>query len=531
MTRTVASHGVRASHCRSVFVPPLPPPAQFVEPQDSRRQPRVALSPICPQRPRHSRPATHRSASPAARACCRARRRPSRTSSRSRIAGGSASPSGTATARAIRCVDDYPYVPRPLVRPVQPERAQGRLPDHRPAHVPEHHRARAVARSSTAQVPTADDAVREHRRPVQQRVLRPAQPVLLLAVLHAVVRPVPRRRGVQAGRLARQADAGLQRQLPRRGGAGASSTPTCARARRAAARSWPCEEWFVETKLADLEPRLRLRLGRGPARSRSPATSAASSSATPTAASASSAPATPTATSSTSSYFDQREKDTNSGLNTFDDRHQNRSSSPTTTARTSSAPATRRSASVHYNHDEPTFKFDKNGFLVRPDPVGVFQPHRLDVVYLGWAGDGHINRFNITHAVLLGARPRHASTRSPNQPQDINAQMARRRAVVRPRLGPLPHVVLLGLRRRRPATTATPTGFDTIFDNPNFAGGEFSYWQRQPIRLFGVNLVNRESLVPDLRSSKIQGQTQLREPRPAPAQRRHRLRRHAASCG
>ncbi len=61
-------------------------------------------------------------------------------------------------------------------------------------------------------------------------------------------------------------------------------------------------------------------------------------------------------------------------------------------------------------------------------------------------------------------------------------------------------------------TTARPTGFDTIFDNPNFAGGEFSYWQRQQIRLFGVNLVNRMSLVPDLRSSKIQGQTNFVNP-------------------
>jgi hypothetical protein len=56
------------------------------------------------------------------------------------------------------------------------------------------------------------------------------------------------------------------------------------------------------------------------------------------------------------------------------------------------------------------------------------------------------------------------------------------------------------------------TGFDTILDNPNFAGGEFSYWQRQQIRLLGVNLVNRESLVPDLRSSKIQGQANFVNP-------------------
>ena len=55
-------------------------------------------------------------------------------------------------------------------------------------------------------------------------------------------------------------------------------------------------------------------------------------------------------------------------------------------------------------------------------------------------------------------------------------------------------------------------GFDSIFDNPNFAGGEFSFWNRQAIRLFGVNLVQERSLVPDMRSSKHQGQSNFVNP-------------------
>ena len=55
-------------------------------------------------------------------------------------------------------------------------------------------------------------------------------------------------------------------------------------------------------------------------------------------------------------------------------------------------------------------------------------------------------------------------------------------------------------------------GFDAILENPNFVGGEFSYWNRQAIRLFGVNLVDRFSLVPHLRSSKIQGQANFVNP-------------------
>ena len=56
------------------------------------------------------------------------------------------------------------------------------------------------------------------------------------------------------------------------------------------------------------------------------------------------------------------------------------------------------------------------------------------------------------------------------------------------------------------------TGFDTIIDDPNFAGGGFSYWDRQQIKLLGVNLVQGFSLVPDLRSSKIQGQPNFVNP-------------------
>jgi hypothetical protein len=56
------------------------------------------------------------------------------------------------------------------------------------------------------------------------------------------------------------------------------------------------------------------------------------------------------------------------------------------------------------------------------------------------------------------------------------------------------------------------TGFDSILDNPNFAGTFFSYWGRQNIPLFGVNLKQRLSLIPDLRSSKIQGQSNFVNP-------------------
>ena len=208
-------------------------------------------------------------------------------------------------------------------------------------------------------------------------------------------------------------------------------------------------------------------------------------------------------------WFDQTEKDTNSELNTFDDRHQNVLIAnyyrqdfiwPGYTAQ----------LSFHWNRDKPGFRFDDNDFLVRPDPAGVFQQHEINAYYIGWAGDGHIGRYNINHAFywVLG---RDQLNPLAGHEVDINAHMvaielsydrdwARFRAS------------LFYSSGDDDIADDDAEGFDSIFDNPNFAGGEFSYWNRQAIRLFGVNLVNRLSLVPELRSSKTQGQSNFVNP-------------------
>jgi hypothetical protein len=208
-------------------------------------------------------------------------------------------------------------------------------------------------------------------------------------------------------------------------------------------------------------------------------------------------------------YFNQLEKDTNSELNTFHDRHQ-QIVAANLFVQDFVFPGYTAEWSMIYNHDDPTFKFDTNSFLVRPDPVGVFTPHTLDVIYLGWTGDGHINRFNINHA-LYWAFGRDSFNPIANQGQDISAGMAALelsydRDWMRFRVSSF---YATGDDNPR---NGHATGFDSIMDNPNFAGGEFSYWQRQAIRLLGVNLVNRESLVPDLRSSKIEGQSNFVNP-------------------
>ncbi len=207
--------------------------------------------------------------------------------------------------------------------------------------------------------------------------------------------------------------------------------------------------------------------------------------------------------------FSQREKDTNSQLNTFDDRGQ--------TVLIANYfrqdfifPGYTSTWSVHYNNDRPSFHFDRNNFLVRPDPVGEATQHELNVLYLGWGGDGHIGRINISNQ-FYWALGRDSLNPLANQATDISAQMAAielsyDRDWVRFRTS------FFWSSGDEDINNSHSTGFDAIVDDPNFIGGEFSYWQRQEIRLLGVGLKQAGSLIPDLRSSKTEGQSNFTNP-------------------
>jgi len=208
-------------------------------------------------------------------------------------------------------------------------------------------------------------------------------------------------------------------------------------------------------------------------------------------------------------WFDQAEKDTNSALNTFDNRHQN-VTILNYFRQDFIFPGFNAQWSFHYNHDKPSTRFDDNDFLVRPDPAGVFQEHQIDAYYVGMGTEGHVGRFNVTSQLYL-ALGKDSLNPIAGEDQRINAQMAALelsydRDWIRFRSS---YFYASGDSN---VADSKATGFDTIFDDPNFAGGQFSYWQRQSIKLFGVNLVQRGSLVPNLRSSKIQGQSNFVNP-------------------
>ncbi|HLY37875.1 MAG TPA: hypothetical protein VKU61_07555 [Candidatus Binatia bacterium] len=211
-------------------------------------------------------------------------------------------------------------------------------------------------------------------------------------------------------------------------------------------------------------------------------------------------------------YFRQLEKDTNSGLNTlFSDRKQNIAIA-NITRQDFLWPGYSAQLSLNFNDDEPSRHYDENGFLVRPANIGDSTRHAVRVGYLGWTGDGHIGRFGITHA-FFEAVGRDTHNPIAQRAQDINAQMAAIELSYDRDWLRFKSSFLWASGDDNPED-GKAHGFDSIFDNPEFAGGPFSFWQRQGIKLTGtnVNLVNRFSLLPDLRSSKDEGQANFVNP-------------------
>jgi len=210
-------------------------------------------------------------------------------------------------------------------------------------------------------------------------------------------------------------------------------------------------------------------------------------------------------------YFAMLEKDANSGLNTFDYRKQ-QVMIANVYRQDFFKPGYTVEVNFHYDKDDPSFKYDTNNFLVRPDPIGLAKPHAVRAYYYGFNGDGHLGPINITHS-FYQALGHDTFNYLAGRRVSINAQMA---------------AVELSLDKNwlryrtsffyssgdKDPRDGSARGFDTIFDNPNFAGGFFSFWNREGLRLTGtgVALENGGSLVPDLKSSKLEGQANFVNP-------------------
>ncbi len=209
--------------------------------------------------------------------------------------------------------------------------------------------------------------------------------------------------------------------------------------------------------------------------------------------------------------FDMREKESNSGLNTFDQRDQ-RVLIANIYRQDFLAKGYTAQLSFHANLDEGRPHYDKNGNLVRPAPFGTVVSHDVNAYYLGWAGDGHIGRLNVNHAFyqVLGHDDFNGLA---GRPVDINSQMGAvefsyDRDWVRYKAS------FFYASGDGKAEDGTATGFDSILDNPNFTGGPFSYYVRQGFNLAGtsVGFKTSSSLVPNLRTTKTEGQANFVNP-------------------
>ena len=209
-------------------------------------------------------------------------------------------------------------------------------------------------------------------------------------------------------------------------------------------------------------------------------------------------------------YLPMLEKDTNSELNTvFDDRFQDVYIANVYVQDFITLGYTTQ-LSFHYNHDKPTTRFDENGFPVRPAVIGNVNPHEIKAYYLGWTGDGHFGRINLSHAFyqVLGDDDFNSVA---GRSIDLNARMAALELSMDQDWMRFKASAFWSSGDLDPMDD-TGEGFDAIIDQPFFAGGPFSYWNSQGIRLLGVGLVQKQSLLPSLRSSKIEGQANFVNP-------------------
>ena len=200
-------------------------------------------------------------------------------------------------------------------------------------------------------------------------------------------------------------------------------------------------------------------------------------------------------------YFNMLEKGTNSGLNTWQRRHQSVSVA-NLYWNDFLIKGYNLNFSTLYNNDQPGFLIDKNGFLVRPALIGTPIPHKVRAAYAGISGDGHIGRINISHAFYEAfGRDDFNPIPAYNNAQHINAQLAALELAYEKDWMTW-KVSAFYTSGDSKLNDGRATGFDGIVPNQQFAGGGFlgnpSLADRGLINndfeAGGTNCLNREAI-------------------------------------
>lgn len=215
-------------------------------------------------------------------------------------------------------------------------------------------------------------------------------------------------------------------------------------------------------------------------------------------------------------YFRRLEKDTNSGLNDVRQMPR-RDHLLVANAYKQDFPVVGHTTQVtiihNINRESGRDYYDNNGGLVRPAVIGDVRPRNYRVTYLGLNGDGHFGVWNLTTSfyAALGTDDRHPIA---EQKQTIRAgfaaaELSRDFSWLRIRAN-----ALVASGDKNPFD-GKATGFDAILENPQFAGADTSFFIRQAVPLIGgggVALSGRNGVLPSLRSSKDQGQSNFVNP-------------------
>lgn len=218
-------------------------------------------------------------------------------------------------------------------------------------------------------------------------------------------------------------------------------------------------------------------------------------------------------------YFRRLEKDTNSGLNDLGMGFR-RDDVLVANLYRQDFPVRGFTSQVIYarndNHEGDEFHFDKNGFLVRPAQIGDDRGYNYAVNYLGINGDGHFGRLNLTTSTYwaLGSLSHNQFGPPGNKGGNINAFFAAAEPSVDFDYFRLRFSGLYASGDSNPQN-GHATGFDAIFENPQFAGADTSYWIRESLPFIGggvVGLNTENGVLADLRASKGEGQSNFVNP-------------------
>lgn len=163
-----------------------------------------------------------------------------------------------------------------------------------------------------------------------------------------------------------------------------------------------------------------------------------------------------------------------------------------------------REDEVHYND---------NDFIERPASLGRETLRDYDVGYIGYNGDGHFGRMNLTASFYYAYGEEDPGV-FVNAKTDIRAYFVATEWSmdfdwIRPR------VSLLYASGDDDPFDDQSNGFDAVVENPQFAGADTSYFIRQAVPLIGggrVSLSTRNGVLNSLRSSKEEGQSNFDNP-------------------